>query len=101
MPGWTELHRWRGNARSAVHPQSRGRLFLVAFEKAYSEIVGGVPPSPWLRKFDMVKLTDFFLPMASCQDKPQPIEIQRQNILAFETQYNKQTPKLEVSNVAG
>jgi len=91
MHGWTELHRWRGNARSAGLPQSRGRLFLVASEKAYSEIVGGVPPPPWLRKLDMVKLTDFLLPMVSCQDKPQPTEIQRQNILAFQTQYNKQS----------
>lgn len=46
MKGWTQLHLWKLDARACGLPQSRTRCFLVAFDRRFSDVVGGVPPCP-------------------------------------------------------
>lgn len=46
MPHWTNLVVWKVDSLDCGLAQRRNRLFLVAFERAFANMVGGLPGAP-------------------------------------------------------
>lgn len=51
MPGWTPVQLWKLDAKDCGLPQARVRCFMVAFDRRFADVVGGLD-CMFVRRFD-------------------------------------------------